>query len=59
MWFYLLSPRCIYAAGHCWGLVGAFALKLFPLVPSFSVSLLLIRRRVNKDADGSIVGGKT
>ena len=51
--------RCIYATGHCWGLVGAFALKLFPLVPSFSVSLLLIRRRVNKDADGSIVGGKT
>ena len=59
IWFYLLSQGVFMRRGIVGGLVGAFALKLFPLVPSFSVSLLLIRRRVNKDADGSIVGGKT
>ena len=59
IWFYLLSQGVFMRRGIVGGLVGAFALKLFPLVPSFSVSLLLIRRKVNKDADRSIVSGNT
>lgn len=62
IWFYLISHGVLMRRGVVGGLAGAIALKLLPgtnLLPSLSVSLLWLRKRVNKSAGGSVLGGKT